>query len=92
MGEPTTCRHFVTYTGVRLPFKLVNPLADSEIQNRNTYFRGYYDAQDRLTGFDKIVYGEVELAHRYEYHADGALKQAEITDLDGEVTVLAFAA
>lgn len=90
MSEPGTCRHFVTYTGVTLPFKLVNPLEEGEINNRNTFFRGYYDNDDRLTGFDKIVYGEVELAHRYQYHDSGALKQAEITDIDGEVTVLSF--
>lgn len=83
-------RFFVTYTGVKLPFKLVNELQAGEVENRNTYFRGYFDAQDRLTGFDKLAYSEIELMHRYEYHEDGKLKQAEITDIDGEVTVLDF--
>lgn len=84
-------RYFTSYTGVKLPFKLVNPLDAAEVKNRNTYFLGYYDAADRLTGFDKVVYGEIELAHRYQYHADGALRQAEITDIDGDVSVLAYA-
>lgn len=85
-----TTRHFVTYSGVKLPFKLVNELTEAELDNRNTYFRGYFDAEARLTGFDKIVYGDVELAHRYAYHGNGALRHAEITDADEEVTVLEF--
>ncbi|OIR07793.1 hypothetical protein GALL_100750 [mine drainage metagenome] len=85
-----TTRFFVTYTGVRLPFKLVNELQAGEVENRNTFFRGYFDAQDRLTGFDKLAYGEIELAHRYTYHGNGRLSAAEITDIDGEMTLLIF--
>ncbi len=83
-------RFFVTYTGVKLPFKLVNELQPSEVENRNTYFRGYFDAQDRLTGFDKLAYGETELSHRYTYHANGKLERAQITDIDGEITEMTF--
>ncbi len=83
-------RFFVTYTGVKLPFKLVNELQPSEVENRNTFFRGYFDEQDRLTGFDKLAYGETELSHGYTYHANGKLEQARITDIDGEVTELTF--
>jgi hypothetical protein len=89
-GNRGTPRFFVTYTGVKLPFKLVNELQASEVENRNTFFCGYFDAHDRLTGFDKLAYSEIELVHRYEYHGNGKLKQAEITDIDGEVTVLNF--
>ncbi|MFY9261235.1 MAG: DUF6156 family protein [Gallionella sp.] len=83
-------RCFVTYTGVKLPFKLVNALVAHEVENRNTYFRGDFDEQDRITGFDKLAYGEIELSHRYQYHDNGKLKSAEITDIDGEVTMLTF--
>ncbi|BBE50755.1 hypothetical protein OYT1_ch1196 [Ferriphaselus amnicola] len=83
-------RFFVTYTGVKLPFKLVNELQPSEVENRNTYFRGYFDAQDRLSGFDKLAYGEIELKHRYTYHANGKLERAQITDIDGEITEMTF--
>lgn len=85
-----TTRFFVTYTGVRLPFKLVNELQAGEVENRNTFFRGYFDAQDRLAGFDKLAYGEIELSHRYTYHDNGKLSVAEITDIDGETTLLIF--
>ncbi|OIR15372.1 hypothetical protein GALL_36940 [mine drainage metagenome] len=85
-----TPRFFVTYTGVRLPFKLVNELQASEVENRNTFFRGYFDAQERLTGFDKLAYGDIELVHRYTYHDNGKLSAAEITDIDGETTLLIF--
>jgi YD repeat-containing protein len=89
-GNRGTLRFFVTYTGVKLPFKLVNELQANEVENRNTFFRGYFDEQDRLTGFDKLAYSEVELTHRYEYHDNGKLKQVEIADIDGEVTVLSY--
>jgi hypothetical protein len=36
-----------------------------------------------------MVYGEVELAHRYAYHGNGALRRAEVT-MDEETVVLAF--
>lgn len=85
-----TSRYFVTYTGVKLPFKLVNELVDSEVKNRNTFFRGDFDEQGRITGFDKVAYGDVELAHRYRYHDNGHLSSAEITDIDGDVTILTF--
>ena len=45
---------------------------------------------EKLTGFDKLAYGEIELMHRYEYHENGRLSVAEITDIDGEVTMLLF--
>lgn len=83
-------RFFVTYTGVKLPFRLVNELQPSEVENRNTFFRGYFDQQGRLTGFDKLAYGEIELSHRYLYHDNGNLKQAEITDIDSDTTVLNY--
>lgn len=83
-------RFFVTYSGIKLPFNLVSELQAGEVENRNTYFRGYYDAQDRLTGFDKLAYGDIELQHRYRYHDNGKLSAAEITDIDGEVTMLVF--
>lgn len=83
-------RFFVTYTGVRLPFRLVNELQAGEVHNRNTFIRGHFDAQDRLTGFDKLAYGEIELAHRYTYRDNGSLSAAEITDIDGETTLLIF--
>jgi YD repeat-containing protein len=85
-----TPRFFVTYTGGKLPFKLVNELQEHEVQNRNTYFQGHFDEQNRLTGFDMLAYGETELAHRYTYHDNGKLSSAEITDIDGEVTLLVF--
>jgi len=86
------CRYFVTYSGVKLPLKLVDPLTEAGLQNRNTYFRGYFDKQDRLLCCQKMVYGEIELEHCYTYYDSGLLQQAKITDADGEVTVLEFEA
>ena len=39
-------RYFLSYSGVSLPLRLVSPLAASELQNRNTYFRAVYDEAD----------------------------------------------
>lgn len=85
-----TCRFFVTYSGIKLPLKLMNELDEAGLQNRNTFFRGYFDTQERLIKLEKVVYGELELQHLYAYHANGTLRQAEITDADDEVTVLEF--
>ena len=84
------CRYFLTYSGVKLHFKLTAPLDPSQIENRNTYFRGFFDSQDRLIGLQKLVYGEIELEHRYRFDEVGTLRRAEITDADGERTVLEF--
>lgn len=89
--ENCVTRYFISYSGVKLPLKLVNELADeSYLENRNTYFRGCYDTEQRLMLLEKLVYGDVELRHVYIYHANGALAEAEITDADGEINVLRF--
>lgn len=71
-------RYFVTYSGVKLPLKLITPLEVDEISNRNTWFCGYYDAAGKMLACEKRVYGEVEFRHSYEYHPSGALKSAFI--------------
>ncbi len=83
-------RYFVSYSGVKLPLNLVNPLAEEERAHRNTCFVGFYDAEDKLMACQKLVYGEIELQHLYQYAPDGRLVAAEITDADGEVTKLDF--
>jgi hypothetical protein len=83
-------RYFVTYTGVDLPFNLVTEIAPEALTNRNTYFCGYYDKSGRLMAFEKFVYGDVELAHRYDYYDSGALRQVEILMSDEEAMVRLF--
>jgi len=84
------CRFFVSYSGVKLPFNLVNPIAAEALSNRNTFIRAWFDKAGMLSGFDKVVYGEVELSHRYEYHGNGRLRRAEIVMLDEEPATLSF--
>jgi hypothetical protein len=88
MSEAVQTRCFISYSGVTLPLNLVNPLESTA--NRNTFFRAHYDTDERMVLCEKIVYGEVEMSHRYEYYPDGTLKMAEITDEDDEVQVLNF--
>jgi hypothetical protein len=78
------CRPFVSYSGIKLPLKLVNELTEAGLNNRNTFYRGYFDAQDRLLICQKIVYGEVESEHRYRYDDNGVLKHALIIEDDEE--------
>ena len=84
------CRFFVSYSGVKLPFNFVNPIPAEGLSHRNTFIRAYFDKAGMLSGFDKVVYGEVELSHRYQYHDDGVLKRAEIVMLDEEPAELIF--
>jgi hypothetical protein len=91
MPSPThECTYFITYSGVALPFRLVEPLPADEIGNRNTYIRAWFNVAGKLTAFDKMVYGEVELAHRYAYHSNGALALAEIRMVDEDPVIMAF--
>ena len=74
----TTTRYFLATSGVKLPLKLVNEIEPDALSNRNTFIRASFDAAGLLLAFDKMVYGDVELSHRYDYDADGALRRAEI--------------
>ena len=85
-----TCRHYVSYTGVGLPLKLITPLDDATLDGRITYFRGYYDEGELLIAVEKVVYGEVEFEHRYRYDADGRIKSAELREPDEEPRVMEF--
>jgi hypothetical protein len=83
-------RYFVTYSGVKLPLRLVNPLEEAELENRNTYIRAEFDEAGRAVRVEKLVYGEIELSHLYEYREGGTLKTAYIS-MDGETTVFNLA-
>ncbi len=85
-------RYFSTYSGIKLPIKLSQALEETSIVNRNTYFIGYYDKAEVMIGFQKMVYGEIELQHYYVFNIDGKLIQAEITNEEQEITVLDFKA
>lgn len=85
MSEAGDYRYFLTYSGVRMPLNLVSPLEPDELENRNTFFRVAYDAGGRIATCEKLVYGEVELCHRYAYRDDGTLAHARI-ELGDEVT------
>lgn len=84
------CRHYVSYSGIKLPLKLITPLDDESLDKRITYFRGYYNAQEQLMVVEKVVYGEIEFEHRYDYYPDGRLKSAELREEDAAPRVLQF--
>ena len=83
-------RFFLATSGVKLPLKLVNEIEPDALTNRNTYIRAFYGADERLLRFEKLVYGDVELSHVYDYDGDGRLRRAEIIMLDEDPTVLHF--
>ena len=85
-------RYFTSYSGVRLPLRLVGELAVEDMRNRNTFYRGGFAADGRLLRCEKMVYGEIEVCHEYRYHADGRLAQALIHDANGEVECLDYPA
>ena len=87
--QQTECRYFVSYSGIKLPLKLVNEITEASLNNRNTYYCGYFDVQDRMLLCQKIVYGEVESEHQYQYYDNGILKSAQITE-DDEVREIHF--
>jgi hypothetical protein len=84
------CRHYVSYSGVKLPLKLITPLDDDSLDRRITFFRGYYNTQEQLVAVEKVVYGEIEFEHRYDYYPDGRLKSAELREPEEAPRVLSF--
>jgi hypothetical protein len=88
-GADLARRYYVTYSGVKPPVRLVDPIGEAELNNRNTFVVGYFDAKGRLVSFEKLVYGQTELSHHYTYRADGTLERATIR-VDEEETTLVF--
>lgn len=87
---PENCRYYLTYSGIQLPLNLVNELEPTAISNRNTYFLAHFDDEDRILLCQKVVYGEIELEHRYQYHDNGKLKRVEVINADNETHVLQY--
>lgn len=81
---PAGPRYFTSYSGVRLPLRLVGPLEEEETRHRNTFIRAHYDDDGRLVRLEKTVYGQVVLAHVYTYHQGGGLMRADIHVHDDE--------
>lgn len=90
--QATTCRYFTSYSGVKLPLKLVGELDDGDMSNRNTYFRGSFDDAGQLIVCEKLVYGETEFRHEYRYHPDGRIAHATIDDGSHEPTIIDYPA
>ncbi len=90
MTDTYVTRYFSSYSGVKLPLKLVGEIAEEDMGNRNTYYQASFDHQGRLCVCCKIVYGDNELQHQYSYYENGVLKQAIISEDEDEVTTLNF--
>lgn len=78
----TEYRYFISYSGIKLPLKLVNEISLENIQNRNTFYRCLYDDKGNLSLCQKIVYGEVSLEHKYIYDNKNTLIYAKISEAD----------
>ena len=71
----------------------MSELEPAAIENRNTYFGANFDENERVVLIHKVVYGAVDLEHKYAYHANGTVSRAEIfdaSDSDEDVRVLVF--
>lgn len=88
--QNSMCRHYVSYTGIGPPLKLITPLDAETLDGRISYFRGYYDDKDMLVAVEKVVYGEIEFEHRYTYYDDGRIKSAELHEPDEAPRVMEF--
>ena len=83
-------RYYLSYSGSSLPLKMLSALSNEGVDNRNTYFGVKLDEEGRIVVIHKLVYGSIELSHRYEYNDNGALTFAEINNMDGEMNKLWF--
>ncbi len=82
-------RFFVSYTGVKLPFTLVNPIAADALSNRNTFIRAYFDARACCAASTRWSMARSNFPTLC-YHDNGALRHAAIVMLDEEPAELAF--
>lgn len=73
-----------------LPLKLVNELDEVGIDKRITYFAGYFDEHGLLNILEKIVYGEIEFTHQYEYDRSGGLRKATLLEDDEPPRIFEF--
>lgn len=85
-------RFFTSYSGTKLPLKLVGELSPEDMRNRNTYFLGSFNAAGQLVVCEKRVYGETEFRHEYSYHPDGRIARAAIDDGSDEPAVVTYPA
>jgi len=92
MTSEATTRYFTSYSGTKLPLNLVGEIEAADMRNRNTFFRGNYDNSGQLVSCEKVVYGEIETRHDYQYHADGRLARAEIDDGSGDSNIIDYPA
>ena len=69
---------------------LLGAIDPAEFTHRNTYIRAYCAPAGVLKRFNKVVYGEVELTHRYEYRKNGVITKAEISGVDEESVSLCY--
>jgi hypothetical protein len=83
-------RYFTSYSGLTLPLNLVGEISVEDMNDRNTFFEGHYDAQGRLTDCFKKVYGDIELEHHYHYRGDGSLASAQVSHAGDEVMELHY--
>ena len=90
MESPLQCRCFTSYTGVKLPLKLVNELDDESLDKRISYFKGFFDEHGRLKILEKVVYGEIEFSHHYEYSDDNMLSKAILIEAEEVPRTLVF--
>jgi hypothetical protein len=89
-SNPTNTRYFLTYHGVALPLSLSVELEPRAVMHRGTYFKAHYDQRGRMVRCEKLVYGEIEFEHEYEYDTAGRLQQARITHAGEEPQVVSF--
>jgi len=89
MPEPHV-RYFLTYRGVKLPLQLADEVDEAAVHNRGTFFRASYDERGRLVRCEKVVYGDIELEHRYTYDAEGTLREASVACAGDEPWTVTF--
>jgi len=83
-------RYFTAYSGIKFPLKLVNELDNASLQRRITYFKGYYQDNGLILKLEKVVYGEVEFTHQYDYYPDGTLRKLMLIEGEEKPRILLF--
>ena len=82
--------YFKSWSGYQVPFKPIEPIDETELEEFDTYYIADYN-QGNLMSFEKIYKGEREWKDHYEYWEDSdKIKQRRMEKNDGTINTQEF--
>jgi len=81
-GQPSSEVYFLGFRGYSFPLVPTGAVSKEEALEQAAYCRAEYDANGRLSVFEKFLDGVLFFRHEYRYHANGVLREVRHTRPD----------